>query len=73
MVTVQNPHLEAANISKYNHNHSYGDYHLTQATLALAYEQQTANLIAWVSSGKSYIKHQVELTDEINKRLGLYE
>ena len=68
---VNNPHLQAANVSKYNFNHNDGDYCLTQATLALAHSQDTANLIAWASSGKSYVRHQLELTTEINERLGL--
>jgi hypothetical protein len=46
---MANHHFNAADTSSYNFNHNYGDYHLTQATLALAYEQKTANLIALYS------------------------
>jgi hypothetical protein len=46
---MANHHFNSADINKYDHNQNYGDYHLTQATLALAYEQKTANLIALYS------------------------
>lgn len=66
-----NPHVRSADVGSYDFNHNFGDYHLTQATLALAHEQQTANLIAWYSSGKNYIRDDEALRAEIHKRLGL--
>lgn len=72
-LTAYNPHTYAANVGKVNFNPRDGDYYVAQATLALAYEQQTANLIAWVNSGKSYVRDTQQLITEINKRLGLNE
>jgi hypothetical protein len=68
---VVNPHIYAADVSKYNYNPRDEGYHVAQATLALAYEQRTANLIAWKASGKCYLRHSDELSAEITKRLEL--
>lgn len=48
-----NPHIQAANVSKHDFNPRDGDYYVAQATLALAYEQRTANLIKWYEITKS--------------------
>jgi hypothetical protein len=45
----------------------------TEAILALAYEQRTANLIALMCSNKVSTKRATELRDEILYRLGLTE
>lgn len=42
-----------------------------KATLALAYEQRTANLIAWFGGGGSFDQAHVELQQQIVQRLGL--
>jgi hypothetical protein len=60
--------------------HSYTDYALAEATLALAYEQRTANLIAYqanversyVNALKSARSEQASaLNRQITERLGL--
>lgn len=61
-----NPHIPAADVSKYDFNPRDGDYYVAQATLALAYEQRTANLIAWYGITKSG-----PVGDESRERLGL--
>lgn len=75
---MANHHFNAADINKYDHNQNYGDYHLTQATLALAYEQKTANLIALYSmrtpDGSPVCQNNETLEsigNEIVNRLGL--
>lgn len=66
-----NPHISAANVSKYNFNHNDGDYTLTQATLALAYEQRTANLIEWRLAGKNRTGEGPAIDEQIRERLDL--
>jgi hypothetical protein len=67
-----NPHYQSAAY------HSDGDEFdqrrsLAEATLALAFEQRTANLIALMCSNKVSTKRATELRDEILYRLGLAE
>ena len=54
---------------------NFGFDALTQATLALAYEQRTANLVAWMSLGVNASASGVEITDEVRRdiceRLGV--
>lgn len=54
---------------------NFGFDALTQATLALSYEQRTANLIAWMSLGVNASASGVEITDEVRRdiceRLGV--
>lgn len=54
---------------------NFGFDALTQATLALAFEQRTSNLIAWMSLGVHASASGVELTDEVRRdiceRLGV--
>lgn len=68
-----NRHFDTANISEYNYSHNYGDYRLTQATLALAYEQRTANLIAYRNGDKILLRDVEPVMQEIRKRLDLPE
>lgn len=62
-----NPHLQGAD----NGELPYESFAIAQATLALAYEQRTANLIAWhaVVDGEDPIIE--DLYAQIHSRLGL--
>ncbi len=66
-----NPHVYAANVSLHNYNPRDEGYRVAQATLALAYEQRTANLIAWRNGGKIFLSDIQKVEDEIAKRLDL--
>lgn len=66
-----NPHTAAADISLYNYNPRDEGYRVAQATLALAYEQRTANLIAWRNGGRAYISEIPEIDKKIRERLEL--
>jgi hypothetical protein len=66
-----NHHYEQANIGQdYFEGPALNDHAAVQATLALAYEQRTANLIAWFGDG-THGDASKELHAEIVSRLGL--
>jgi hypothetical protein len=66
-----NPHISAADVSLYNYNPRDEGYRVAQATLALAYEQRTANLIAWRSAGNNRTDEGPAIDKQIRGRLGL--
>lgn len=66
-----NPHVSAADTNPYNYNPRDEGYLVSQAMLALAYEQRTANLIAWRNAGKIRVMDIPEVEEQIRKRLEL--
>jgi hypothetical protein len=64
-----NPHVSAADTNPYNYNPRDEGYLVSQAMLALAYEQRTANLIAWRNAGKNLLGEGADIDDLIRKRL----
>lgn len=68
-----NPYATATKVSSTEHEHD-GDWGNTQAVMALAFEQRTANLIAFVESltGNPYYRTTREAVVElVMERLGL--
>lgn len=67
-----NPHYDEA-----NHDGPDGDWRLAQATLALAYEQRTANLIELLRMRVEFAQVgailEADAIEEIDGRMGLKE
>lgn len=47
-----------------------GQHAIAQATLALAFEQRTANQIAWISLGVNSYASDVDIDDEVRQEIG---
>lgn len=64
-----NPYGTASNVSPHEGEND-GDWTIAQATLALAYEQRTANLLA-LAQFTSGVQVAGDLMDQVAKRLGM--
>lgn len=66
-----NPHIYGADVSLGSYNPRDEGYRVSQAMLALAYEQRTANLIAWRNGGKIAMIDVPDVEKQIRDRLEL--